>query len=31
LPETEELTVIEQWKEWLATNPDRKLATNQKI
>ena len=23
--------VIQQWKEWLATNPDGKLPTNQKI
>ena len=30
-PETQELTVILQWKEWLATNPDGKLPTNQKI
>jgi len=27
---TQELTVIEQWKEWLATIPDGKLPTNQK-
>jgi len=30
-PETQELTVIQQWKEWLATIPDGKLPTNQKI
>jgi len=28
--ETQELTVIEQGKEWLATIPDGKLPTNQK-
>jgi hypothetical protein len=27
---TLQLTVIEQWKEWLATIPDGKLPTNQK-
>jgi hypothetical protein len=31
LPETQQLTVIQQWKEWLATIPDGKLPTNQKI
>jgi hypothetical protein len=30
LPDTQELTIIQQWKEWLATNPDGKLPTNQK-
>ena len=30
-PKTQELTVIQQWKEWLATIPDGKLPTNQKI
>ena len=29
-PETQQLTVIQQWKEWLATVTDGKLATNQK-
>jgi len=29
-PETQRLTVIQQWKEWLATIPDEKLPTNQK-
>jgi len=29
-PETQELTVIWQCKEWLATIPDGKLPTNQK-
>jgi len=28
---TQELTVIQQWKEWFATIPDGKLPTNQKI
>jgi len=28
---TQQLTVMEQWKEWLATIPDGKLPTNQKI
>jgi len=28
---TQELRVIQQWKEWLATIPDGKLPTNQKI
>jgi hypothetical protein len=27
---TQELTVVQQWKEWLATIPDGKLPTNQK-
>jgi hypothetical protein len=27
-PETQQLTVIQQWKEWLATVPDEKLPTN---
>jgi hypothetical protein len=27
----QQLTVIQQWKEWLATVPDGKLPTNQKI
>jgi hypothetical protein len=31
MPETRELTVIQQRKEWLATIPDGKLPTNQKI
>jgi hypothetical protein len=30
LPETQQLTVIQQWKEWLATNPHGKLPTDQK-
>jgi len=30
LAETQELTVMQQWKEWLATIPDGKLPTNQK-
>ena len=30
-PETQELTVIQQWKDWLATIRDGKLPTNQKI
>ena len=30
-PETQELTVIQQWKDWLSTIPDGKLPTNQKI
>jgi len=30
-PEMQELTVIQQWKEWLATIPDGKLQTNQRI
>jgi hypothetical protein len=25
------LTIIQQWKEWLATNPDGKLPTNHNI
>jgi hypothetical protein len=29
-PETQELTVIQQWKDWLATIRDGKLPTNQK-
>jgi hypothetical protein len=29
-PETQELTVIQQWKEWLAKIPGGKLPTNQK-
>jgi hypothetical protein len=31
LPETLELRVIQQWKEWLATNTDGNLPTNQKM
>jgi len=31
LPETQELTVIEKWKEWFATVADGKLPANQKI
>jgi hypothetical protein len=30
-PETQELTVLQQWKDWLATIPDGRLPTNQKI
>jgi hypothetical protein len=30
-PETQELTVVQQRKEWLLTVPDEKLSTNQKI
>jgi hypothetical protein len=30
-PETQELTVIQQCEKWLATIPDGKLPTNQKI
>jgi hypothetical protein len=30
-PDTEELTATQQRKEWLATSPDGKLPTNQKI
>jgi hypothetical protein len=30
-PETQELTVVQQWKEWLAAIPDGILPTNQKI
>ena len=29
-PETQQLTVIERWKEWLATVADGKLPVNQK-
>ena len=29
--ETLQTTVMVQWKEWLATNPDGKLPTNQEI
>jgi hypothetical protein len=31
MPETQELTVIEQLEKWLATFPVGKLPTNQKI
>jgi hypothetical protein len=30
-PETQQLTVVQQRKEWLATNPDGKLPTTHKI
>jgi hypothetical protein len=30
-PETQELTVIQQQKDWIAIIPDGKLPTNQKI
>jgi len=30
LPQTQQLTVIQQWNEWLATITDGKLPTNQK-
>jgi hypothetical protein len=29
--EKQQLTVIQQWREWLATVPDGNLPTNQKI
>ena len=30
-PETQQLTVVQQWKECIPTNLDGKLSTNQKI
>jgi len=30
-PEAQQLTVIQQWREWLATITDGELPTNQKI